>query len=513
MRNLFTSCYLFLGILLTGSTGCQPDTQEASSTQPNILFIMSDDHTSQAWGVYGSILDSVIDNPHIQRLVDEGCLLSNSFCTNSICVPSRATILTGQYSHQNRVYTLSDPLPSQRDHVAKHLQQAGYETAIIGKWHLKERPAGFDHYNVLPGQGRYHDPILKNAENWEDGGTVYEGFSSDVIGDLAVDWLTKNDNNQPFFLMCHFKATHEPFDYPDRYASLYEDMEMPEPASLYEFGPAESGRTFDGQVLSILEERYHSDLGNRYPGMPFSTEGLDQRAARKKTYQKFVKDFLRSGKAIDDNIGKLLDYLDETGLSENTVVIYTADQGYFLGEHGFFDKRIMYEEPLIMPFVIRYPPEIPAGSVLEDIVLNTDFAPLLLDYAGVDRPAYMQGKSFRSNLAGDTPAEWRSSMYYRYWLHQTQRPAHFGIRKERYKLIFFYGQPLDMTGAHQESTEPGWEFYDLQEDPHENHNAYHEPKYQEIIESMKEELISLREQVGDTDENYQVVREIMEEHW
>ncbi len=487
---------------------------KTTTDRPNIIFIMSDDHTSQAWGVYGSILDSVIDNPHIRRLVSEGCLLRNSFCTNSICVPSRATILTGQYSHRNTVYTLSDPLPEGESHVAQLLQGNGYETAIVGKWHLQTQPYGFDYYNVLPGQGRYNNPVLKNADNWEAGGREYEGFSSDVIGELSLDWLKSRSSDQPFFLMCHFKATHEPFDYPDRYAGMYSNVEMPEPASLYEFDSEESGRTFDGQVLSILESRYNNDsLGNRYPDMPFTTMGMDSISARKKTYQKFIKDFLRSGKAIDDNIGKLLAYLDESGLSENTVVIYTADQGYFLGEHGFFDKRMMYEEPLIMPFVIRYPPEIPKGSVMNDMVLNTDFAPLFLDYAGIEVPEEMQGMSFRANLMGNRPGTWRTSMYYRYWLHQTQRPAHFGIRNQRYKLIFYYGQPLDMTGTHQESTPPGWEFYDLEEDPKENRNAYADPQYEEIISAMKEELISLREQVGDTDERYPLVREIMEEYW
>jgi arylsulfatase A-like enzyme len=230
--------------------------------------------------------------------------------------------------------------------------------------------------------------------------------------------------------MAHFKATHEPFDYPARYDSLYADIEIPEPASLYDFSPETNGRTWLGQKLWILGQRYVEDserVANgeqpRYPGMPFSLEGLDSLQARKKMYQKFVKDFMRSGAAIDDNIGKLLDYLDEAGLDENTVVIYTADQGYFLGEHGMFDKRMMYEEALCMPFVMRYPPEIPAGTRNDDIILNLDFPSLFADYAGIaEQPDFLQGRSFRDNVRGQTPSDWRTQMYYRYWLHQTNRP-------------------------------------------------------------------------------------------
>lgn len=506
--------YRLLCLAYLLALSCSSEPQEKPNHSPNILFIMSDDHTSQAWGVYGGILDSLIDNPHIKRLAAEGAQLQNVFCTNSICTPSRATILTGQYSHLNGVYTLSEAMDPEKDHVGKHLRKGGYETAIIGKWHLKKRPAGFDYYNVLPGQGRYNDPLLKDSANWEEGGKVYPGFSSDVIGDLSVQWLQKRDAETPFFLMTHFKATHEPFDFPARYDSMYAGIEMPAPPSLEEFGPEASGRTFSGQVLEILRERYVSDTQGRYPdphGEAFTLNGLDEKGKRKKTYQKFIKDFLRSGKAIDDNIGKLLTYLDEAGLAENTVVIYTADQGYFLGEHGFFDKRMMYEEALRMPFVIRYPKEIASGLRVEDMVLNTDFAPLFLDYAKLPVPDYMQGQSFRNNLRGETPPTWRAHMYYRYWLHQEQRPAHFGIRTDRYKLMLFYGQPLGLPGTHPEATEPAWEFFDLQKDPHENHNAYRDPVYAETIAELKEKMMDEKQQVGDRDEEHPEVLEILEQ--
>lgn len=507
----------FLFLLLGFS--CQTNSSE-ENVRPNIIFIMSDDHTSQAWGIYGGVLADYVKNDNIKRLAEEGMTLDNVLCTNSICTPSRASIMTGQYSHQNGVYTLSEALEPDSMNIAKVLKQSGYQTALIGKWHLKKTPSGFDHFNVLPGQGRYHDPILKTSENWEAGGKVYEGFSSDVIGDLSLQWLANRNKEEPFFLMTHFKATHEPFDYPTRHQSLLAEAELPEPSSLYDFGPSYSGRSFDGQQLWRLGDRWVQDTKRveegksaRYPGMPFSLEGLDSLAARKKIYQKFVKDFIRSGAAIDDNIGKILDYLEQEGLAENTVVIYTADQGYFLGEHGFFDKRMIYEQALRMPFVIRYPAEIAAGSRNADMILNLDFPSLFADYANAQLPNSFRGRSFRRNLTAETPADWRKQMYYRYWLHQTNRPAHFGIRDERYKLAFFYGQPLDKPGAHQQATPPAWEFYDLQEDPEEIKNAYAEPKYQAKIQEMKAALLQLRTEVGDTDADDPIMQAILQESW
>ncbi len=518
--NIF--CWLFL-VAISLPFSCANQATNTTNNRPNILFIMSDDHTSQAWGIYGGVLEAVVKNDNIKRLAKEGVVLDNVFCTNSICTPSRATILTGQPSHRNGVYTLSEVLDPDSMNIAKVLQKSGYETAIIGKWHLKKQPTGFDYFNVLPGQGRYHDPILKTIENWEDGnkgGIEHKGFSADVIGDLSVDWLNNRNKDEPFFLMTHFKATHEPFDFPARYNNHYQNVDIPEPASLLDFGEESNGRTFIGQKLDILGQRYINDTKNlnegkrtRYPELPFSLAGLDEVQARKKTYQKFIKDFMRSGAAIDDNIGKLLDYLAENGLAENTIVIYTADQGYFLGEHGMFDKRMIYEEALRMPFVMRYPKEIPAGTRNGDMVLNMDFPSLFADYAGVPAPDFLAGRSFRANVKGNTPANWRRSMYYRYWLHQSNRPAHFGIRNERYKLAFFYGQPLGKLGTHKETTTPAWEFFDLQKDPKEMHNAYEDVAYASIIKEMKKELIQLRMDCGDTDISYPIMQELLRDYW
>ncbi len=488
-------CWMVLGIM-----SCSERKQP-----PNILFIMSDDHTSQSWGIYGSVLDEVAHTPNIKRLRSEGAQLMNVFATNSICVPSRAAILTGEYSHRNDVYTLSDAIDPDRETVAKLMQRNGYQTAIFGKWHLKTQPQGFDAWNVLPGQGRYFDPVLRNNENWPEG-EVYEGFSSDVITDQSLAWLEQRDKEKPFFLMHHFKATHEPFNYPERFASLYEDVEMPEPESLLDFYPDKTSRTFQGQILEIMNDRFTNNP-ERYLLDSFSTEGLSREEARRKVYQQFIKNFLRSGAAIDDNIGRVLDYLDKEGLRENTIVIYTADQGYFLGEHGLFDKRMMYEESIRMPFIVSYPPEIEPGSVNDDIITNVDFAPLFLDYAGIEVPEFIQGSSFRSNLQGETPSDWRQSFYYRYWTHETHRPAHLGVRTKDAKLIYFYGQPLREEGV--TANDPTWEFFDLKKDPKEINNIYGDPEYQDQIKALKKELFRLKAEVGDSDEQYAVMGSLL----
>ncbi len=503
MLMYYNTLLKILGFVLLLSLLTCKSKNNTTTEQPNILFILSDDHTSQAWGIYGGILKDYVKNTNIERLAAQGIVLNNAFCTNSICSPSRASILTGQYSHKNQVYTLRESLPKGHPNIAKTLRESGYHTALIGKWHLVAQPEGFDYFNVLPGQGRYWDPILKTKATWTDGadgskGKVHKGFSADVITKLTIAHLEKRDASKPFFMMCNFKATHEPFDYPERFKNLYNTINIPEPESLLDFGLGTGGRTFVGQKLEILESRWqqaykHPDkFWTTYPGLPFSNNNLDSIALRKKIYQKLVKDFMRSGAAIDDNIGKLLNYLDRAGLANNTIVIYTADQGYFLGEHGFFDKRLIYEESLRMPFVIRYPKALKAGQRIDDIILNIDFPALLADYAGLETPEYMQGKSFRSILEGKPHAHWRTSMFYQYWLHSPERPAHYGIRNNRYKLAYFYGKGMGKYGASNQHTTPAWEFYDLQLDPKESHNKINQAEYAFIISEMKNELKQLK---------------------
>lgn len=511
---LFNGGAILLSFLLFNCSKKKPEPKK-----PNILFILSDDHTSQAWGVYGGLLEDYVQNTNIKRLVSEGALLENSFCTNSICSPSRASILSGQYSHKNEVFTLNEPLPRNHPNIASTLQQSGYHTALIGKWHLNGKPEGFDYFKVLPGQGRYWDPIFKTDSDWIDGhdgskGDLIKGFSTDIITDLSIEHLKQRDPAKPFLLFTHFKATHEPFDYPEEFNDLYAEVDIPEPNSLLDHGPETTGRSFKGQVLEHLAERWEkatNDPDNywtSYPGLPYPLDGLSKEEKRKKIYQKLVKDFMRSGAAIDKNIGKLLDYLEQSGLAENTVVIYAADQGYFLGEHGFFDKRLIYEESLRMPFVIRYPKEIKGGSRIKDMILNIDFAPLIADFAGIETPTYMQGRSFRQLLQRKQDPSWRKEIYYRYWLHHPDRPAHFGIRNEQYKLIFFYGMGLDKKGSENMNTAPNWEFYDLKADPKELHNAYKDQKYQDIIQNMKAAMVRQRAAYGDLDFDHPQVQKL-----
>lgn len=468
--------------------------------KPNILFIMSDDHTSQAWGIYGGILKDYVKNDNIKWLAAHGATLDNAYCTNSICVPSRAAILTGQYSHRNGVYDLSDALSPDSLNYAKLLKANGYQTALIGKWHLVKEPAGFDYYCVLPGQGRYWNPVMMTRENFREdqkGGQAYEGYCTDVITDQSIAWLENRDKTKPFYLSAHFKATHEPFDYPKRYENYLEDVEIPYPANFADSGATTTGRTHDGWPLDLLGSRYEKGTGKEYPGTSFSIQGLDSLAARKKIYQKFVKDFIRCGAAIDDNIGRIIQYLKNAGELENTIIIYNSDQGYFLGEHGFFDKRFIYEPSIRMPFVISYPKEIKKATRISDLILNIDFAPLFLDYAGIRPPASMQGKSFRRNLQGKTPSDWRKDIYYRYWANEPRRPAHFGIRTDHYKLAFFYGQSRTKTERDKMQYAPGWEFYDLKNDPNENRNAIRDPAYQKEIARLKKRLRKAKAESGD----------------
>lgn len=517
-------------LIKVGLAGCLPailpvhTLQAQEEERPNILFILSDDHTSQSWGIYGGILESYVKNEHIRRLATEGCVLDNCFCTNSISVPSRASILTGAYSHRNGVYSLSDALYPEADNIAKQMQTGGYQTALFGKWHLKKEPAGFDTYQVFHDQGEYYDPIMKTTANWADDdvrkqGDTIKGFSTDIVTDLTIDWIRNREKSKPFAMFCHFKATHEPWDFPERLKHLYDDVVFPEPDNMMEFGPSLSGREFEGQQLENLALRWETASKDPskwwcvYPELPFTREGLAKEEARRKTYQKLIKDYLRCGAAIDDNIGRLLRLLDEEGLTENTIVVYVSDQGYFLGEHGFFDKRMMYEESLRMPFVIRYPKEIPAGTRNGDLILNIDFASLLADYAKINVPELSQGNSFRKNLKGETPSDWRQAVYYRYWTHHKIRPAHLGIRNHRYKLMFLYGDRLNTTGSDKDPNTPAWEFYDLLVDPLEDKNRYNDPSYAKIISGMKRDLMRLRQETGDMDTHTPRMREILNDYY
>lgn len=384
---------------------------------------------------------------------------------------------------------------------------------------MKSQPQGFDYYSVFHDQGEYRDPTFKNSDDPWPGqrnfGERIHGFSTDIVTEKAIRWMKAQDKSQPFLMCCHFKATHEPYDFPERMRHLYDGVVFPEPENLLDWGPETNGRTFVGQKLETIGHNWEVASADpdkwwcRYPELPFTTKGMSRIAARKAIYQKLIRDYLRCAATVDDNIGKLLDALDEMGIADNTIVVYVADQGYFLGEHGFYDKRMFYEESARMPFVIRYPKCIPAGKRVNELVLNVDFASTLCDFAGVKSPEGTQGRSFKDVLAGKTPKDWRKSIYYRYWTQHDIRPAHIGVRNERYKLIFLYGDRLNMTGSSDYKSTPSWEFYDLQKDPKENHNAYGEKEYESVIREMKKEMMRLREEVKDTDEGEIRMMEIL----
>ncbi|WP_274365566.1 sulfatase family protein [Paenibacillus thermotolerans] len=461
----------------------------SSAERPNIIFIMSDDHAAHAISCYGSKIN---ETPNIDRIAKEGMRLDNCFCTNAICTPSRASILTGTYNHVNGVKTLSDRLDGRQQNVAKLLQGNGYQTAMIGKWHLghggNSDPTGFDFWSVLPGQGDYFNPAF-----YEMGETIkVTGYATDIITDKSMDWIERRDKDKPFFLMCHHKAPHRPWIPDEKHAHLYEDIDIPEPET---FNDNYANRS---SAAAAAEMRIDRDLTRNDLKMdpPPHLEGA---ALKSWKYQRYIKDYLRCIASVDDNVGRLLDYLDAQGLAENTIVIYTSDQGFFLGDHGWYDKRFMYEESLRMPFVVRYPKGIKAGSVSEHMVLNVDFAPMFLDYAGIDVPEFMQGHSFRPILQDERPADWRTSMYYRYWMHLSEHKvyAHYGIRTHQYKLIYYYADALGCAGTEDIPKPPEWELFDLKKDPYEMINVYHDPDYERVVQLLTDELDRLQAEVGD----------------
>lgn len=503
------------------------------SLRPNILFVMSDDHTTQAFGVYGSRLASLNPTPNIDRLAHEGMLFTNVFCNNSICTPSRASILTGQYPQTNGVIDLSGSLGGSRQYLPRELNKLGYDTALVGKWHLKEEPSAFDYYSVLPGQGQYFDPVfrVRGEEAWPEVTIQKKGHSSDIITQLGLDWLeTKWDRQRPFFLMHHFKAPHDMFEFAPRYAKYLAETEIPEPSSLYSAGNHGSVATrgFGDELVHRIGASVSRRNVIRNMGMHMGiSQAIPDPEYAHLAYQEYLKRYLRCVKGVDDNMKRLYDYLEREGLLENTIIIYTGDQGFMLGEHDFIDKRWMYEESMRMPFLVRYSKMVEAGSRADLLVNNTDFAPTLIELAGGEVPQYMQGASFRSVLeTGKEPDNWRTSTYYRYWMHMAHRlgnPAHFGIRNQRYKLIFYYGldyrnpERVETDQDHrrdpQVATPPAWEFYDLQNDPHEMDNRYNDDGYMEVISSLKRELRRLREELNETDDRYPHLQAIISRHW
>jgi len=445
---------------------------------------MSDDHAAPAISAYGGFLAKAAPTPNIDRIAKSGMLFENCFVTNSICTPSRAAIFTGKYAHANGVYKFT-ALDQSQPTLPKLMQAAGYHTGFVGKYHLHSNPVGFDYWSILPGQGRYHNPQFVEMGDQHPSGhvrrgkrTAYKGHSSDVIGDKALDYLKKRrPKDKPFMFFCHFKAPHDTWQYARRYEKLFADVEIPEPKTLFDDYATRS------DALKNTLQYIGSKWGN-HTNYKRQTGHLKGKARKKAQYQEYIKRYLRCVRGIDDNVGRILDYLDQSGLAKNTIVVYTADQGFFLGEHGLYDKRFMYEEALRMPLLIRWPGKVKGGSRNGDIVLNVDFAPTLLAAAGAKPHGGMQGRSFLPNLLGKTPGDWRTSMYYRYYYSHFKTEPHYGVRTKTHKLICF-----DRIKQ--------WELFDLTKDPIEVKNVYDDPEYAEIVKKLRGELTRLQRELKD----------------
>ena len=521
--------------LITLLLTCFVTSSASAAERPNILFIMSDDHTTQGFGCYGSRLAKLNPTPTLDSLAAAGMRFDRVFCNNSICTPSRASILTGQYPQTNGVLDLNGTLPPERQYLPLEMKKAGYLTAVIGKWHLDAEPAAFDYYKVLPGQGKYFDPdfMVRGEKPWPQNKVSHTGHSTDVITDLTLEWLEKRDKTKPFLLLHHYKAPHDMFEYAPRYEDYLKDVDVPEPDTLHGQPAPGFGSVATRGENDSLVRRIGTSISRRHPvrnyGIDFNVDpSLDDRAYTSHAYQAYLKRFLRCVKGIDDNLARLFAYMKESGLWENTIVIYTADQGFMLGEHDYIDKRWMFDESMRMPFIAHYPRLIKPGSVNTDLINNTDFAPTLLALAGVTPPAYMQGRSFSAALEGRPLENWRTATYYRYWMHlmHHDNPAHFGIRTADHKLIFYYGRPAEESAYGKlsmpwlkdksfkiEPTPPAWEFYDLRKDPNESRNEYSNPEYAALIRDLMGQLKRTREELRETDESRPHIQQVIDAHW
>lgn len=524
MRQNHLSPALLCGVAAAVPAACaaQQGAGGRESGRPNIVYIMTDDHAYQTVGAYGHPISRLAPTPNIDRLAREGMLFREAFVENSISAPSRATLLTGVYSHRHGQTTLSyGIMDTTLVHFPELLRAEGYRTAIFGKWHLSVEPKGFDHYDLLWDQGEYYNPVMRTPET---GGRYVrqEGYATDIITDHALAWLDGHrDDDAPFCLMIHHKAPHRNWMADLKYLDLYEDVEFPEPETLFDDYATRGdqmrqqqltidrhmGYAFDFKVEELKDEptlqyihdgwdiamstltpeqrRVWDDSYGR-KNRDFLADRPEGKELLRWKYQRYIHDYCRTIRSVDDQIGRVLDYLEESGLMDNTLIVYTSDQGFLLGEHGLYDKRFMYEESFRTPLVMRLP-----GGVRGDIaemVQNIDYAPTFLELAGVAVPDDIQGVSLLPLLRGEHPAGWRRSLYYHFYEYPAEHMVrrHYGVRNDRWKLIHFYND-IDQ-----------WELYDLQEDPHELRNLYGLPEYAAPRREMTEELVRLQTQYGDT---------------
>ncbi|MDD7983952.1 sulfatase [Lentisphaera marina] len=479
----FTQPPLFLFLLLIT---CIANAQ--NDTKPNILWIFSDDHAFQAIGAYGGRFESLNLTSNLDSIASEGMRFDKAYVGNSICAPSRATLLTGKHSHKNGKIDNRGPFDHDQQQFQKLLQKSGYQTAMIGKIHLSGAMQGFDYWEVLPGQGKYKNPEFIS----EAGRKQYQGHSTDIITDRALNWLSnERDKSKPFMAMVHYKAPHRNWIAAPRFRERFKTMTFPEPETLFDDYQTR-GVAAHKQDLSIAHSmRNNWDFkADRWKHRKefFENTKLTGKDLIREKYQMYMRDYLACIAGVDENIGRLLQYLKDEDLEKNTLVMYSADQGFYLGEHGWFDKRFMYEESFRTPLLAKWPEVIKPGSINTDLVQNIDFAETFLDLAGAEIPRDMQGKSLLPLMKNERPDDWRDSLYYHYYeypgTHKVRR--HEGVTTGRYKLIRFYG--VDVPNGEE------WELYDLARDKHERANQYSNPEYSAIIANLKQELQELRQQ-------------------
>ncbi|WBL24965.1 sulfatase family protein [Zunongwangia sp. HGR-M22] len=483
--------------------------EEATKKRPNIVFIISDDHAYQAISSYGGRLAEIAPTPNIDRISEEGMRFNNALVTNSICGPSRATILTGKYSHKNGFVdnTIGTKFDFSQQTFGELLQQAGYKTGVLGKLHLGTTPTkGFDYIDILPGQGSYYNPTFVN----EEGQYQVEGYATEIITDKAIEWMdgVKNDE-EPFMLFLGHKSPHRPWQPGPNELGMYEGVEIPEPETLFDDYSGnrevaalnymsisdamkmEQDIKITDQPQAGFNEKQQKAWDSIYDPIikKFRNDKPTGKDLTRFKYQRYMRDYLASVAGVDKGVGKVLDYLKEAGLDENTIVIYTSDQGFYLGEHGWFDKRWMYKESLKTPLLVKWPGKVKAGTVNNDLVSNLDFAETFLDIAETKIPDDMQGRSLVPVLEGNTPEDWRDAHYYHYYEHPSEHNVrrHYGITTDKYKLIHFY---YDMDV---------WELYDLEKDPNEMQNVYGDPAYDEVKKELHKRLEALRDKYDDND--------------
>ncbi|MCM1110711.1 MAG: sulfatase [Clostridium sp.] len=504
-----------VGAILPVTTSCQKARQADQQEQKpmNIVYIMTDDHTAQMMSCYGGL----IETPNLDRIARDGVRFTNSFVANSLSGPSRACMLTGKHSHKNGftdnttcVFDSSQPT------FPKYLQEAGYQTALFGKWHLESLPTGFDKWEIVPGQGDYYNPDFIQM----NGDTVTQhGYLTHMITDKSLDWLENDrDKDKPFCLLIHHKAIHRNWLADTADLKLYEDKVFPLPANFFDdYAGREAASTAEMRIAdhmdliydlkvdhpgdtSALKDRYYSYIDRMdpeqrakwdefYAGVikDFDSKNLSGKELAEWKYQRYMRDYAKVVKSLDDNVGRVLKYLEDNDMLDNTLVVYTSDQGFYMGEHGWFDKRFMYEESLNTPLVMMLPKGLDARGDIPQMVQNIDYGPTFLDLAGVEVPEDMQGVSFAPLLRGEQPENWRNSIYYHFYEYPAEHMVkrHYGVRGERYKLVHFYND-IDR-----------WELYDLQEDPTEMNNLYGKPGMEEVTAQMMEELRQLQEQYDD----------------